>query len=178
MIIIYFISLSSILTFMQTTTIFDFNKTVKTNDWNIVDDVVMGGKSTGSFYLNKEGNGVFEGRVSLENNGGFSSLRYRFNNISTKNYTKIVLKVKGDGKTYQFRIKTKSSDQHSYITHFDTTKNWETIELHLSNMHPTFRGSKLNMANYQDESIEEIAFLIGNKKAEEFKLEIDSIVLN
>ncbi|WP_111881592.1 CIA30 family protein [Aequorivita sp. CIP111184] len=162
---------------MQTTTIFDFNKTIKTNDWNVVDDVVMGGKSSGTFYVNKEGNGVFEGRVSLENNGGFSSLRYRFNKITTKQYAKIVLRIKGDGKAYQFRIKNKSSNYYSYIAYFDTTKNWETIELNLSDMYPTFRGQKVNMPNYDNESIEEIAFLIGNKMAEDFKLEIDSIVL-
>jgi len=162
---------------MQSTTIFDFNKTSNINNWKIVDDVVMGGRSSGKFYLNKGGNGVFEGRVSLENNGGFSSLRYRFNQISTKQYSKIILKVKGDGKTYQFRVKSKSSDYYSYIAYFNTTKDWETIELSLSDMYPAFRGRKLNKSNYDDESIEEIAFLIGNKKAEAFKLEIDSIVL-
>ena len=178
MISAYPILLLSIVTIMQTTTIFDFNKTIKTNDWNIVDDVVIGGKSSGLFYLDKKGHGVFEGRVSLENNGGFSSLRYRFNKISTKQHTKIVLRVKGDGKTYQFRIKTKSSDYYSYIAYFDTTENWETITLSLSDMYPTFRGQKLKMPNYDNESIEEIAFLIGNEKVEDFKLAIDSILLN
>ncbi len=163
---------------MQSATIFDFNKTRDTSNWNIVDDVVMGGRSSGTFHLNKEGNGVFEGRVSLENNGGFSSLRYRFKKMNTKQYSKIILKVKGDGKTYQFRVKSKSSDYYSYITYFNTTKDWETIELSLSDMYPAFRGRKLNISNYDDEGIEEIAFLIGNKKAEAFKLEIDSIVLN
>ena len=170
--------LLSIATIMQATTLFDFNKTIKTNDWNIVDDVVMGGKSSGLFYVDKEGHGVFEGRVSLENNGGFSSLRYRFNKISTKQHTNIVLRVKGDGKTYQFRIKTKLSDYYSYITYFDTSENWETIVLSLSDMYPSFRGQKLNMANYDQESIEEITFLIGNEKVEDFKLVIDSVVLN
>jgi NADH dehydrogenase [ubiquinone] 1 alpha subcomplex assembly factor 1 len=33
------------------------------------------------------------------------------------------------------------------------------------------------MENYPGEQMEMIAFLIGNKKAEPFKLEIDSIVL-
>lgn len=37
----------------------------------------MGGKSSGDFYINESGNGVFEGFVSLANNGGFSSVRYR-----------------------------------------------------------------------------------------------------
>ena len=174
----YVIVLLTIITIMQTTTIFDFNKTVTTNNWTIVDDVVMGGKSSGLFYLDEEGNGVFEGRVSLENNGGFSSLRYRFNQISTKQHTKIVLRVKGDGKTYQFRIKSKSSDYYSYIAYFDTTKNWETIVLSLSTMTPSFRGQRLNLPNYDHESIEEISFLIGNEKVEDFKLKIDSIILN
>ena len=73
-----------LITTMQTATIFDFNKKADITNWTIVDDVVMGGRSSGNFYLNKEGNGVFEGRVSLENNGGFSSLRYDFDEISTK----------------------------------------------------------------------------------------------
>lgn len=162
---------------MQSTTIFDFNETSITTHWNIVDDVVMGGRSSGTFYLDKVGNGVFEGRVSLENNGGFSSLRYRCKEISTTSYSKVILKVKGDGKTYQFRIKTKSSDYYSYIASFETTEEWQTIELPLAGMYPAFRGRKLDIPNYDGNSIEEIAFLIGNKKAENFILKIDDIVL-
>ena len=44
-------------------------------------------------------------------------------------------------------------------------------------MYPTFRGKKLDMPNYDADGIEEIGFLIANKKAEHFKLEIDSILL-
>jgi len=44
-------------------------------------------------------------------------------------------------------------------------------------MHPAFRGTNLDIPNYDRESIEEIAFLISNKKAENFKLEIASIIL-
>ena len=162
---------------MQSTTIFHFSEKSKIKNWKIVDDVVMGGRSSGKFYLSKEGNGLFEGSVSLDNNGGFSSLRYQFDKISTKQYSTIILKVKGDGKAYQFRIKTKSSDYYSYIAYFNSPKKWETVELSLADMYPAFRGRKLNISNFQGDSIEEIAFLIGNKKAENFKLEIDSIIL-
>lgn len=138
----------------------------------------MGGRSAGSFYVNDDGHGVFQGKVSLENNGGFSSLRYRFTKISTSPFTKIVLRVKGDSKkTFQFRIKTKSSDYYSYIGYFETSEDWKTIELSLSEMYPAYRGRKLDIPNYSDSSIEEIAFLIGNKKAETFQLEIDAISL-
>ena len=44
-------------------------------------------------------------------------------------------------------------------------------------MYPAFRGRNLNMDNFSSETIEELAFLIGNKKKEHFKLEIDTIYL-
>ena len=157
--------------------IFEFNKTSDITPWKNADDIVMGGKSSGTFYLNEEGKGVFKGYVSLENNGGFSSLKYQFEKISTKGFSKIRLKVKGDGKRYQFRIKQNTLDKHAYISYFNTTKKWEIIEFTLSNMYATFRGKKLDIPNYTADGIEEIGFLIANKKAEHFKLEIDSITL-
>ena len=74
-------------------------------------------------------------------------------------------------------MKSKSADYYSYVTSFDSSKDWETIEVSLADMYPAFRGRNLDMPNYDKESIEEIAFLIGNNKAETFKLEIESIVL-
>lgn len=168
-----------VLTFLtfQSMKLFDFNTKSDISNWTIVDDVVMGGRSNGSFKLNEEGQGVFSGDVSLENNGGFSSLRYRFDAKRIKGANKIILKVKGDGKAYQFRMKTSKYDRHSYIVTFQTNKEWQTIEITLAAMYPVFRGSKLNIPNYPAEIVEELAFLIGNKKAESFQLEIDSIIL-
>ena len=44
-------------------------------------------------------------------------------------------------------------------------------------MYPAFRGRKLAMDNFSSEIIEEIAILIGNKKEQQFMLEIDEIYL-
>ena len=161
----------------QSEIIFDFNKKSDLTDWTIVDDVVMGGRSAGSFDIDEDGHGVFKGNVSIANNGGFSSLRYRCKKINTTSYTKVLLRVKGDGKPYQFRIKAKASGYYSYISQFKTADEWETIEISLSDMYPAFRGRKLDIPNYSNDGIEEIAFLIGNKKAEDFILMIDSISL-
>ena len=162
---------------LQAITIFDFNKSSDITNWTVINDAVMGGKSLGNFNVNKEGHGVFKGHVSLENNGGFSSVKYRFNQLNTNQRSTIILKVKGDGKTYQFRLKSKSSNYYSYITYFKTSKNWETITLSLHDMYPTFRGRKLDMPKYDKNTIEEISFLISNKKEENFRLEIDSVIL-
>jgi len=157
--------------------IFDFNIDIDVQDWRVVDDSVMGGKSSGKFYINTQGHGVFEGKVSLENNGGFSLLRYCFNSISTQSYSKIVLNIKGDGRRYQFRLKHRSSDDYSYVSYFQSSSEWQTVEISLTDMYPAFRGRTLNIPNYNADSIEEIAFLIGNKKPENFRLEIDRIAL-
>ncbi|NEN22357.1 CIA30 family protein [Cryomorpha ignava] len=157
--------------------IFDFNKHSAIQDWIIVDDVVMGGESAGTFKLNADGFGVFEGNISLANNGGFSSVRYQFEKTSVKGFTKISIKLRGDGKNYQFRIKANSGDYYSYIAPFSTSGEWQEIEIPLKDMYPSYRGRRLDQPNFSAESIEEITFLIGNKKNEQFKLLIDKIEL-
>ena len=172
-----FISMLLILTSMNSHIIFDFNQKAIIKDWVIVDDGVMGGKSAGSFSLNEQGHGVFEGSVSLENNGGFSSLRYSSERILVQDFTTIALKIKGDGKNYQFRIKSNTGDYYSYITTFSTSGEWQEIQIDLKDMYPSFRGRKLDQANFEKEYIEQVAFLIGNKKEEKIKLLIDKIEL-
>jgi len=164
-------------TSMASHIIFDFNQKSDLKDWYIVDDVVMGGKSSGSFELSPKGYAVFKGSISLENNGGFSSIRHKFERKSIKGFTKIVLKIKGDTKNYQFRIKSNSADYYSYITTFRSNGDWQEIQVPLQNMYPSFRGRKLDKPNFSEDYIEEIAFLIGNKNEEKFQLLIDKIEL-
>jgi hypothetical protein len=135
----------------------------------------MGGVSNSSIKLNAQGHAEFKGNISTANNGGFASARYRFNkkDISGKKTIKIYLQ--GDAKSYQFRVKSKSSDYYSYITTFSTSKNWESIKINLRDLYPAFRGNKLDQPNFNNSSFEEISFLIGNNKNESFKLEIDKI---
>lgn len=156
--------------------LYDFSQNSSKSDWQIVDDVVMGGRSDGNFSINEAGNGLFEGKVSLENNGGFSSLRHDLN-AKVGNNTKVKITLKGDGKTYQFRIKSSYYERHSYIAEFQTTGDWQEIVIPLSSMYPAFRGRKLSIPNFNSDQIREIAFLIGNKKPESFRLEISKIEL-
>ena len=161
----------------QTTIIFNFSLDSNISNWKIVDDVVMGGRSNGEFRLSKEGHGEFYGNISLENNGGFSSVRYSFETVDSSNYSKFLIRIKGDGKVFQFRVKAHSKSRHSYIYKFSTTGEWQTIEIPFTEMSPSFRGNALDIPNYNGEQMEDVVFLIGNKKTESFKLLIDSIIL-
>lgn len=143
----------------------------------VVNDGVMGGRSRSTLQLNEDGYGVFAGRVSLENNGGFASIRLDCGKVPINNARSFVLKVKGDGKRYQFRIRAQKNDYYSYIQYFETSGDWEEISLPLADFYPTFRGRKLNLPNFSASSLEEVGVLIGNKQQESFQLLIDSIGL-
>ena len=157
--------------------IFDFQSANDLKGWYVVNDGVMGGLSKGDLALNENGNAVFKGYVTTENNGGFSSIRYRFKSRNVSDFSAVVLQLKGDGKMYQFRIKENSYQRESYIQYFETTGDWQTIEIPFENFYPSYRGYKLNRGNFEGEKMSEIAFLIGNKVKESFSLEIKSISL-
>lgn len=156
----------------------DFNKNTDTNSWYTTNDSVMGGISTSKLKLDEDGNGVFTGSVSTENNGGFAMVRLPIDIKITENIKHIVLKVKGDGKKYQLRLKSNRSQQHWFIHTFQTSTKMETFKIPLKDFFPSFRGYKLNMDNFSADEIKEIAILIGNKKDENFELTIDKISLN
>lgn len=141
--------------------------------WYILDDGVMGGKSQGLFSMDADGYGVFSGEVSLENNGGFSSVRYMTGKRKVDGYKECVFRVKGDGKKYQLRLKSHREEAFSYIQHFETSGEWQTITIDLASFYPTFRGRVLDMPNYPSEVLSELSFLISNKKAESFSLKLD-----
>lgn len=157
-------------------TIFEFNESVSISEWSTLNDGVMGGVSESTFKINEEGNGVFKGQVSTENNGGFASVRYS-SSVRIGDSKSIQIRLKGDGKDYQFRIKKKSSDFESYITSFSSSGKWQTIEIKLSDLYPSFRGRKMDKPNFNGTEFEEISILIANKKNESFKLVLDKIEL-
>lgn len=157
--------------------VYDFTRESKPGDWFVVDDGVMGGRSRGTVGLSDEGHGIFQGTVSLENNGGFSSIRARLEGLETRGYSAFKIRLKGDGRNYQFRVRSQLNERHSYQFEFPTTGEWQELTVPFDQMIPTFRGMRLNLTNYPGELVHECSFLISNKKNESFRLELDRIWL-
>jgi hypothetical protein len=155
--------------------IYTFSENSDVKDWKIVNDGVMGGISSSSLQITKEGYGHFSGKVSLENNGGFASVQWNTNIPNTKNHSHIVLQIKGDGKKYEFRIKENPLQPEAYVQPFASSGVWETIKLKIVDFYPQYRGRKLNIGNFKGENIQQISFLIANKREEKFDLWIDWI---
>lgn len=157
--------------------LFDFDEKSNLSEWTIVNDGVMGGISESNLTLNKEGNAIFEGNVSLDYNGGFASVRYNPEPIDVSAYETLIIRCKGKPNRYQVRTKSSWRERHSYIQYIDITEEWQEIEVSLKDMYPQFRGYELDIPNYPKEILGEFAFLIANKRYEDFKMEIDWIKL-
>tara|TARA_R110002096_G_scaffold435747_1_gene662384 strand:- start:276 stop:770 length:495 start_codon:yes stop_codon:yes gene_type:complete len=157
--------------------IYKFNKASKIKEWQIVNDDVMGGLSMGLIQINPQGNGIFSGHVSLENNGGFCLVRFDLDRIAVDTYSTFVIRLKGDGKKYAFRCKSGEHQRHTYSYDFKSSKEWHTIEIPFKEMEPVFRGEELKLPNYHGDYLAQIAFIIKNGIEEDFTLEIESIQL-
>lgn len=159
--------------------LYNFTEQGKGN-WRVQDDVVMGGRSQSYMKMTEEGKARFYGEVSLENNGGFCSIHQVVAEepyTTDKAHSAFVLHVKGDGKVYNFRVRTPNG-RHSYAADFTTKAGeWQTIKLPFATMEATFRGRKVDVPNYAGENILEMQLLIGNKKPQDFSILIESIGL-
>ena len=153
-----------------------FEIQVSQNEWEIVNDNVMGGVSIGDFKI-QNNRLIFFGKLSSKFNGGFASIRTR-ERIQLNSYEKINLKVIGDGNTYQIRIKDNLSNYYSYAKDFKTNGSEQEIKLNLSEFKPVFRGTPLSIENFDKKLISELTFMIVSKKEPDFKLQIIEVTIN
>ena len=144
-------------------------------EWSVINDGVMGGVSTSSVRV-VNGVLVFSGRVRLENNGGFASNRSSASKYDLTAFDGIALRARGDGKKYGLNISTASAGRVLYRATFQTTQNeWQEIRIPFSSLIPTRFGNALSGPDFDAKTIESFGFIIANKRAEEFRLEVDWI---
>ena len=159
-------------------TLIDFGKSGEKENWGIVNDGVMGGVSQSEITITDESNAVFRGNLSLENNGGFASVRTNPGDYQLAGYAAITARVRGDGRTYQLRLRTDDRfDGISYQSEFQTAAGeWITVKLPFSEFLATFRGRRVPDAPVLAPGrIRQIGFLIADRKEGPFELEIDWI---
>ena len=163
----------------MTRVLFDFVDASATNRWLIVNDNVMGGVSKGEASPTEDSCLLFSGLISLENNGGFASIRSQPTDFDLGGFDGIRIRVKGDGRTYQFRLRRdRSLDGIAFKHEFETIQNkWIDVELPFASFLPTFRGRTLTDVKPLDPAdIRQLSFLISDKEAGPFKLTVDGIV--
>ncbi len=158
-------------------TLVDFGPGEKTT-WYTVNDGVMGGLSSSALTATDQGTGIFTGVLRLENNGGFASVRAVVGPRNLSAWDGVELRVRGDGRRYQLRLRTSDRfDGVAYRRSFQTVADrWVTLYLPFSEFQPTFRGRVLaDQPPLDTRRIVQLAFMLSDKQPGPFRLEIDHV---
>ncbi|MGB5301853.1 MAG: CIA30 family protein [Gemmatimonadota bacterium] len=161
----------------DTTRIFEVTATTVA-DWAVVNDGVMGGLSSSEFVDSGAGFAVFRGELSLDNNGGFASVRGIVPIGAMESHSGLALRVRGDGRSYQVRLRTNQRfDGVAYMAEFPTRAGaWQTIEIPFEAFEATFRGRKPRGApDLVPGEIRQLGLLIGDKVEGPFRLDVEWI---
>jgi hypothetical protein len=156
----------------------NFTEQKNTDNWRITNDSVMGGESEGHF-LSDQDKGMFTGNISLENNGGFSSVFQMIEPLA-KNLETVTIDVEGDGTTYQLRmIVSLDGYRLAYKQNFDTVAGQrETLTFTLADFQASFRGRIItNAPVLKSENIRQVGFLVTKKVPGSFSLSIFSVLI-
>jgi monofunctional biosynthetic peptidoglycan transglycosylase len=144
--------------------------------WPSIDDSVMGGVSTSTMTV-EDGIASFRGEVSFDNNGGFASVRSRPEVRDLSAFEGLVLKVRGDGKNYGFRIRTSASfDGVSYqASLMPPAGEWSEVVIPFADFVPVWRGRKVEGHPELDAAQVTTFGLIISRQEGPFRLDISNI---
>jgi NADH dehydrogenase [ubiquinone] 1 alpha subcomplex assembly factor 1 len=160
--------------------IYDFTKEQDFEEWQVINDTVMGGISQSRMEKCGKGLVCFTGTVSLKNNGGFCSASSRpARTYDLSNFEGIKIRLKGDGKRYKATLKNDTSfSGFVYQFEFKTEAGkWIDIIAPFNKFIPVFRGVIQDSADkFDNGKIKTFGFIIADKQAGEFRLEVDNIM--
>lgn len=156
------------------TRLIDFQHADEALRWRAINDDVMGGISRGHMQV-EDGIGVFSGEISLENDGGFASVRREPETFDLSGQAGLALHVRGDGRRYQLRLRTdRLFDGGAYRALFQPPAGeWQRINLPWHEFEAVFRGRRLEHAPPLDpEAIQQLGLLIADRQPGRFRLEV------
>ena len=160
------------------TLIHNFDAPASTQDWHPINDGVMGGVSTSRLDFDLAGHAVFEGTVSLQNGGGFASVRMSSLQLGGPTTLAYALTAWGDGRAYKLNLRTDAGfDGVNYQARFNPVEGqWSQIILPTAEFLPTFRGRLVQGAPaLRPELVTQVGLMISDQQAGPFRLLVKSI---
>jgi len=156
--------------------VFGFDEAEGREDWEIVNDTVMGGVSKADLKFTDDGTAVFSGETSLANNGGFASARSKPTDLELDGHAGLVLRVKADGREYQVSLRL-DGEEGMYRAAFEAPKGeWAVVRVPFSAFKATLRGQPVPDApEVTAEKVQSLGVLIADGKAGPFRIDLDWI---
>ena len=145
--------------------------------WIADHDTVTGGHSRGRLEV-IDSRAIFSGHLSLEQGNGFASVLTLPRDFGLAAATGLVLRVRGDGRTYRVRLRTDASFdgiawQYSVPT---TAGKWTTVIAPFDRCVAVWRGRPVTGQGHLDpRRIQQIGFMVAGDQEGEFRLEIGRV---
>jgi hypothetical protein len=155
--------------------IFPFAQPADVQGWRSIDDRIMGGCSLSRPEFITGGGLLFRGVVSLDNGGGFASIRSPEAAYDLGDCAGVRVRVLGDGKRYKLGLRIdRFFDGISYQAGFTAPDDaWEEIDLPFADFIPTHHGRRLTTVPPLDPArIQSIGLFIADRQAGPFHVEI------
>ena len=164
---------SLLFTTMTHAQLLDFTNPRIVNEMWVVNDGVMGGVSQSRISNDSEG-AVFEGVVSLDNGGGFASVRSSI--VIPAGTLALNVTIRGDEKRYKLVLRTDTSPRSPlYQAEFFATREWKTYRFVSSDFKASFRGRSVDAPALDFSATKEIGILIANQQSGSFRLQLKNV---
>ena len=154
--------------------LFDFANDDLKQNWIVVNDNVMGGRSEGGFSHKKK-RLIFFGNTNT-NGGGFSSIRTKPSDFGLGDKEGLHIRFKGDGRTFKLGVRLEGKSV-SYRSNFTSGNGWQEVRVPFNEMDVSWRGRPLSKEEHPliKSKIRSIEFMIYDKQDGPFKLQVDWI---
>jgi NADH dehydrogenase [ubiquinone] 1 alpha subcomplex assembly factor 1 len=148
----------------------DFSRPEVVRAFRVINDGVMGGVST-SRLSSVAGAMLFEGKLSLENSGGFASFRGAVRVPAES--AALMLTVRGDGQRYKLTLKLDDgAGTPQYQAAFDAPHAWRTLRFELADFAASFRGRSVAAPIVRFAHVQYAGLLISDRQSGPFKIEL------
>ena len=173
------IAISSLKSFGQSSLIDFGNLSEKNQEWVLLSDNIMGGVTKSKIeYTNNSV--LLSGNISLDNYGGFSSIKTKYKSFDLSKYMGIKIKFKSTNQKFGFTLEDNQNwTQPNYKYEFSAKKDdtWEEVTIYFKDFKEIIIGEPTGnlMKSKSLKNIVRMGIMTSEKKEGSFTIEVDYI---
>jgi len=159
-------------------TIADFSTDEGNEQWLVVNDNVMGGRSLGDRSF-ADDTMIFSGSINTDG-GGFSSLRLMIDPGVLAAADRVRVRARTDGRNYMLTFDDALEGRNRRVSFrapmvFESTGEWETVTVRFTDLYPAVFGQRVDDVAFRPDLATRIGIMQSDGIDGEFQLEIDHI---
>ena len=156
----------------------DFAIEAENLSWFIVNDNVMGGRSSGGPTFTDSAM-VFEGEINTDG-GGFSSVRVQLGLGTLEGFTELMVRARTNGRAFKLILedglptRDRRVSQQGALT-FDAADDWQTATVRFDELEPKIFGRSVQSDPFRADLATQLGVMISDGIDGPFRIEIDWI---